>query len=412
VDSHLCGNDTGIRSVTKQTEVAIPDYTYITQAEERDEAITQLETCSVIGVDTEGDSLYSYQEKVCLIQISGDDHHYIFDPLLLDSLEPLAPLFSNPSILKIFHGADYDIVSLKRDYQFKIESIFYTALAARAVGIKQFSLQSLIQQYFQVMLVKKYQKADWSFRPLTKEHLDYASLDTVYLDRLYQILNKAVQEKGRSDQLEEECALLQKMCWNGKPFNPNIYLRIKGARVLSVGEQKVLRELVTVRDQLAKERNTPPFKVISSSILIEMAKAHPEDEDAMNRLLPKKNRTVTKHLPMWLSGISKGLSSQVPLPEKEKRSGPPMTADLEKILKSLKLWRNTLAEAEGLEPAMILTGNVLTEIIRQNPGSIEDLKAIPLLRAWQVRRYGEGLLQEIAKAKNSLKTLKKANLSN
>lgn len=283
-------------------------------------------------------------------------------------------------------------------------------MAARAVGIKQFSLQSLIQHYFQVTLVKKYQKADWGFRPLTTAHLDYASLDTVYLERLYRILNKAVQEKGRADQVKEECALLEEMAWNGKPFDPNAYIRIKGARVLSQSDQKVLRELVTVRDQLARERNTPPFKVISSSTLIEMAKAHPKDENAMNTLFPKKNRTISKHLPMWLSAISKGLSSPLPLAGKEKRSGPPMTADLEKILKSLKSWRNALAEAEGLEPAMILTGNVLTEIIRQNPGSLEDLKEIPVIRAWQIRRYGENLLHEMEKAKNSLKNSPRTSL--
>lgn len=362
-----------------------------------------MEGCSVIGVDTEGDSLFSYQEKVCLIQISGDGHHYIFDPLLLDTLEPLAPLFSNPDILKIFHGADYDIVSLKRDYQFKIGPIFDTALAARAVGIKHFSLQGLIQQYFQVTLAKKYQKADWGFRPLTKAHLDYASLDTVYLDRLYQILNKAVQEKGRSDQVKEECALLQEITWNGKGFDPNSYIRIKGARLLSSKAQKVLRSLFIARDQLAKERNAPTFKVISGALLIEMAEACPNDEQAMHALFTKPNRTITKYLPIWLEAISKGLSTQVPLAEKEKRVGPPMTADLEKILKSLKLWRNTLAEGEGLEPAMILTANVLTEVVRHNARSIDDLKTIPLIRAWQIRRYGEGLLQEITKAKENIK---------
>ncbi len=390
-------------------EVPIPDYLYITHPKQRDDAIAQLESCSVIGVDTEGDSLYSYQEKVCLVQISGDDHHYIFDPLLLDTLQPLAPLFANPDILKIFHGADYDIVSLKRDYQFKIGPIFDTALAARAVGIKHFSLQGLIQQYFQVTLAKKYQKADWGLRPLTKAHLDYASLDTVYLDRLYQILNQAVQEKGRSDQIKEECALLQEITWNGKGFDPNSYIRIKGARLLSTEAQKILRALFTARDQLARERNTPTFKVISGAILIEMAEACPKDEEAMRTLFPKQNRAITKYLPIWLEAIALGLSSKVSLAEKEKRVGPPMTADLEKILKSLKHWRNALAEAEGLEPAMILTANVLTEVVRQNARSIDDLKAIPLIRAWQILRYGEGLLQEIAKAKEKLKTQTTSN---
>ena len=38
----------------------------------------QLETC--IAVDTESDSLYSYFEKVCLLQISTETENFIIDP--------------------------------------------------------------------------------------------------------------------------------------------------------------------------------------------------------------------------------------------------------------------------------------------------------------------------------------------
>jgi len=374
----------------------IPPYQYITTPAQRDEAIAALSRLSEIAVDTEGDSLYSYQEKVSLIQISGGGVNYIFDPLLLDSVLPLGTLFENREILKIFHGADYDIVSLKRDFKFQIGPIFDTSLAARAIGIKRFSLQDLIEKYFQVKLVKKYQKSNWGIRPLTEGHLEYASNDTVYLERLTHILKDALIEKGRSDQVEEECLLMEEMTWNGKDFEPDDYLRIKGVRVLGERSQKVLRELVVVRDRLARERNCPAFKIISSRYLIAISVSPPKDEAALMALFPHGSTTVFKYLFEWMAALRVGMTTDVPLPKAVKRSNPPMTARMEKLLKHLKQWRNRLADAEGLEPAMILTANVLTEIVRNLPRSIEDLQSLPLFRQWQITRYGEALLKEIA----------------
>ncbi len=298
--------------------------------------------------------------------------------------------------MKIFHGADYDIVSLKRDFQFKIGPIYDTALAARAIGVKQFSLQNLIEKYFQVKLVKKYQKSNWSLRPLAEGQLEYASNDTVYLERLHEMMNDAVIEKGRGDQVEEECLLMEAMNWNGKDFEPDDYLRIKGVRTLPERSQKVLRELVTVRDRLARERDCPPFKVISSRYLITMATSPPKDDAALMALFPHGSSTVQRNLSEWMAAIRIGMHSQVALPKPIKNATSPMASRLEKLLKHLKQWRNGLAQKEGVEPAMVLTGNVLTEIVRHLPASLEDLQAIPLFRQWQCVRYGEALLKEIA----------------
>ncbi len=356
--------------------------------------------CDCIGVDTEGDSLFSYKEQVSLIQISGNDKNYIFDPLLLDTVHPLALLFENRTILKIFHGSDYDVVSLKRDFQFEIRPIFDTALAARAIGMKQFSLQRLIEIYFQVRLVKKYQKANWKLRPLSKEQLDYASLDTAYLISLYKILSAEVEKKGRSDQIEEECRLMEEITWSGKDFEPNDYIRIKGARALSEPAQKILRALIAARDRLASERNYPPFKVISSRHLILMAEHAPQDKAELMRLFPKKNTAVIKYCDRWLAAIQAGLTSKAPLPERVKSHNGPLTTSQEKLLKSLKIWRNKQAEEEGLEPAMVLTSNVLKEIAREKPKTIAALESIPLIRTWQIKRYGLPLLQSIRQKAN------------
>lgn len=372
------------------------NYQYITTPEARDSAIAVLSGVPIIGVDTEGDSLYSYQEKVSLIQVSGEDIHYVFDPLLLDTVQPLSALFENRSILKVFHGADYDLVSLKRDFGFKIGPIFDTALAARAVGIKTFSLQDLIARYFGVTLSKVHQKSNWSLRPLPPGQLDYAYQDTVYLVRLYEILKEEVEKKGRGDQVEEECRLMETIIWNGKTFEPDDYLRIKGARALPPKSQLVLRELAVIRDQLAKERNRPPFKIISNDDLMALAKELPQNEEDLGRLFPRQSASVYRNRSLWLKTVAKGLTAADPLPKREKGSFSPMTPYQEKLLTKLKSWRNKQAEIEGVEPAMVVTSPVLKEIAQQAPADLQALQSIPSLRRWQIDRYGSQLLREIA----------------
>lgn len=352
--------------------------------------------CPRIGVDTEGDSLYSYREKVSLIQISGGDRHFIFDPLLLDTVEPLRSLFENTSVLKILHGADYDIVSLKRDFKFHTSPIFDTALAARAIGIKRFSLQDIIEKYFQIKLIKKYQKANWGLRPLSKGHLEYACCDTAYLEDLYSILKEEVQKKGRGDQMAEECRLMEDLTWNGKKFDPNDFLKVKGARLLPERSQKVLRALVTTRDRLAQERNCPSFKVVSSGHLLRISSEPPKDIAKLKQLFPNGNRAILNNLSLWIDAIENGKKSKDPLPQPERRSNTPMSSKLEKSLKHLKQWRNKQAEVEGVEPAMVLTANILSEIVRYRPATLSDLESIPLIRTWQIRRYGPMIIKAIA----------------
>lgn len=377
------------------------NYQYITTPEARDAAIAALSRAPIIGVDTEGDSLYSYQEKVSLIQISGAEINYIFDPILLDTVQPLSSLFENRSILKVFHGADYDLVSLKRDFGFKISPIFDTALAARAVGIKEFSLQHLIARYFQVTLSKTHQKSNWSIRPLPQGQLDYAYQDTAYLVRLYELLLEEVTRKGRRDQIEEECRLLEEITWNGKLFEPADYLRIKGARALPPKSQQTLRELAVTRNQLAKERNRPPFKIISNEDLLLMAKNLPQTEEELAKLFPRESAPVHRNRPLWLKAVSKGLSTENPLPKREKSLFTPLTPQQEKLLTKLKTWRNKQAEIEGVEPAMIVTSPVLKEIAQRGPSTLEALRSIPLLRQWQITRYGEQLIKELSKSPGS-----------
>src|SRR5688572_24583666 len=128
----------------------------------------------LVAVDTESNSLYAYHERVCLIQMSTRKQDWLIDPLALDDLTPLADFFADPHIEKVFHAAEYDIMCMKRDFGFTFKNLFDTMYAARILGLKSVGLGSLLETHFGIRVDKRYQRADWSLRPIPPDQLHYA----------------------------------------------------------------------------------------------------------------------------------------------------------------------------------------------------------------------------------------------
>ena len=150
-----------------------------------------------VAVDLEADSMHHFEEKVCLIQLGTDRACHIVDPLAVGDLSDLKPLFADPNVVKILHGADYDVRSLYRDFSIIVENLFDTELAARFLGYEATSLEAVLARHFGVALDKKFQKKDWSVRPLPDEMITYAADDVRYLVMLYEELKTALEKKGR-----------------------------------------------------------------------------------------------------------------------------------------------------------------------------------------------------------------------
>lgn len=368
------------------------DYVYITSADDLAQAASILRQATVLGVDTESDSLHSYQERVSLIQVSDGKLNAVVDPLLLPDVQPLAPLLADPGIVKVFHGADYDVVGLKRDFGFGIVSIFDTCLAAQAAGEPKYSLGDLLARHFDVTLEKKYQKAHWSKRPLSADMLAYAAKDTQYLPSLYEILRKEAQARGRLPQIEEEGEWVSRREWTGRAFVPDDYLRIKGAQALPPPAQRVLRALAVVRDALAKRANRPPFKVISGDDLLAMAVKQPTTPADLEALFPSTSAPARREPRRWLEAIREGLADKSPLPQRSGSRFEPFSAAQERAFARLRVWRTNQAKDEGVEPAMVFSTDQIKSIVRAWPKSAEAFAAIPGIRRWQVARYGETVL--------------------
>jgi ribonuclease D len=114
--------------------VDLPRSTLISRPQSLRKLTDTLAQESILAVDTESNSLYAYRERVCLIQFSTTERDYLVDPLAIDDLSPLASIFASKRIEKIFHAAEYDIIMLKRDFNFRFMNLFDTMLAARILG--------------------------------------------------------------------------------------------------------------------------------------------------------------------------------------------------------------------------------------------------------------------------------------
>src|SRR5712691_4257261 len=130
-----------------------------------------------IALDTESDSLHHHREKVCLVQIGVEEGGWLVDPLAARDLSPLAPLLADPAMVKVLHGADYDVTTLKRDFGFSFAGLFDTMIAARFLGLPEIGLQAVAKAELGVAISKDSQKDDWSRRPLTPTQEAYALAD-------------------------------------------------------------------------------------------------------------------------------------------------------------------------------------------------------------------------------------------
>ena len=347
----------------------------------------------LLAVDLEADSLHHYQEKVCLIQISTPIESVILDPLAIPDLSPLAPILADPAIRKVFHGADYDIRSLYRDFGIEVNNLFDTMIACQFLGEKEVGLAAVLFKRFGAELDKRYQKADWSKRPLSDEMIEYAVRDTSLLIELYRQLTEELHDKGRLAWVEEESALLTAVRAGSRDAGP-LFLRFKGAAKMDPRTIAVLEELLRFRDNLAKARNLPPFKILGSDTLRQLAENKPRrpgDLEGIVGLTAKLNNRYGREI---LEATARGLS----LPPDQLPTYPhPQRFVKDRLkgerLKRLKLWREAKSKKLGIEAGVLVNNSMLESVAASASHGKEEIAVVPAMKQWQKEAFGEELMR-------------------
>jgi ribonuclease D len=235
----------------------------------------------LVAFDTESNSFHVYRERVCLLQISTRAADYVVDPLAVDP-GPLGAVLCDGRET-VLHGADYDVRCLRREYGWRLPNLFDTMAAARRLGRPGLGLSALVEQHFGARLSKAFQRSDWGRRPLTREQLAYASLDTHYLLPLHAILAGELEGRGVVEEARREFARIASAEPRERVFDPEGWRRMREARSLDEPGRAVLRALWLAREARARESDRPPFKVLADQTMIEVARRRPPSEEALAR---------------------------------------------------------------------------------------------------------------------------------
>jgi len=338
---------------------------------------SRLDAHKVIGLDTEADSLHSYYEKVCLVQVCSPDGYFLVDPLA-KGLDLSAFYASLTSHILIIHGADYDLRLLGRHPSFAATEIFDTSIAARFLGLEQIGYAALVQKFFDVTLCKASQRADWGRRPLPPRMEEYALNDVRYLLPLAEILENQLKELGRWEWYGQSRDAMVQNAREPRERDLENAWRVNGSSKLAPREAAVLRALWHWRDAEASAWDRPTFHVISNDRMIDAACAGVAGQKfEVHRMPPPRYARMKEALRAALDLPE----SEWPVFERERKARPSGAAC--RLFEKLREKRDTVARELALDPSLIASRLTLMSVAQQNCARLlpwqRDLLEVDLL---------------------------------
>jgi ribonuclease D len=323
-----------------------------------------------LAVDTEADSLHCYREKLCLLQISSPESDYIIDPLADLDLAPLTLALMTKEI--VLHGADFDLRLLRRSLKFVASRIFDTVIAARLLGIRQFSLAALVERYFGVKLPKGSQRANWARRPLPRRMAEYAVNDTHYLLSLAEKLEVELEQRGRMEWFRQSCQRAIQQAAISRTRDPDEVWRIRGAGALRGKAAAMLRALWRWREQEAEAADRPAFHILRNEELLRAAESFAAGRTPDYRHFSARRRRAFR------AAAERALElpeSEWPVPPV--RTGTRPSSDTLRRSEELRARRDRAAHELEVE-ANVLAPRATLEAI-----ATEETRAETLLLPWQ-----------------------------
>ena len=362
-----------------------------------DRFLASIANARILALDTEGASFHRFVDRIYLLQLSTREQTAIIDPIPIGKPPMLGQLLEDPGVEIVFHDADYDLRLLRQDYGWLVRRIFDTRVAAQLLGIRSFGLAALLERYFGVKLDKKFQRADWSMRPLSQGMLDYAAQDTIHLLELRDRLHDDLDRAGRLDWAREEFALLEGTRWSDEDPAAG-FLRIKGARDLTRRELAILRELAPWRDEIARDMDRATFRVLGNEQLLEIAKRHPSSRDELAAIKGMPRGLLDARAGEMLAAVQRGLAvPDAELPRFPKAPRWERDPDFDSRAGALKAVRDEAAARLDLDPGVLCARDRLEAVARKNPKSLEELESVSELRKWQRAVLGEDFVRALRK---------------
>ncbi len=370
-------------------------YSLVTDPQALSDLAEALKTEPRFALDCEAAGFHRYRDSLCLVQLSTPTWTFLLDPMVSDPSDVLRGPLEDPEVEVVMHGADYDIRLLHRDLGIQLRGLFDTQTGASLLGASAIGLAALLEEHLDVKLAKEHQRADWAQRPLPEELLRYAAADTQHLLALAEIIAGELRDRDRESWANEEFRVMEGLRWEEDETDP--VTRVKGARQLSPRELMALRAALRWRDEIARDRDRAPFRVVGDAVLMAVIKDRPLSVEALGALKGMSPRLAKQKGRFLLADLEKVDSlpddDVLPFP-RWNRNGPGRPSPEEEAAADrVRAFRTELSAELGLERGVLLSNGQILEIVRATPKTLEDLRAVSGIRTWQVDLLGEEALR-------------------
>jgi ribonuclease D len=300
-------------------------------------------------------------------------------------------------VVKVLHAADNDLGYLKRLYGFTVENLFDTAIAARFLGVTSLSLDGLLRDFLGVDPGPSRQKDDWSKRPLSAAQETYALNDVLHLIPLRDRLLEALHDKGRDRWVEEECAAVAAMPAPERVVDPDVYMRLKGAKDLDGRGLAILRELANARETLATKADRPPFMILGNEVLVALAALKPRDTAAILTVKGCTSNVVRRAGEAILAAVERGLA--VPddeLPVRRPNPRPRISGAVQRRSEALRAWRVEAAKRVELDAGVIFPQRLIDRLAHEPPSDVNALAQVEGVGRWRAELFGTEIMRRLA----------------
>lgn len=358
---------------------------YVSTCDELESLVDKIKGSDLLAVDTEFHSEKTFYAKLCLIQLATEDVSAIVDPLAISDLSPLATLFSDESIMKVFHAGNQDMEILNRSCGTAPRPVFDTQIAACLLGHpQQIGYGALVKSFCDVSLPKADSFTDWTRRPLSETQLKYAIDDVLYLPEIYRTMIEKLEKYGRLEWLADDFAHMADP-ENYRPHPEEAWHKVKRISSLTRRQLAVAQSVAAWREKAAQKRNLPRKWVLSDEMVVEISRRVPKTKQSLLEVRGLGDHLSERSIHELLDGIEVALSrdsSTWPKVSHRPHTQKEATGVVDLMLGLLHL----RAKENGVASQIIATKE---DLVRMSKGETDGLA---LMSGWRRKLVGDELL--------------------
>ena len=339
-----------------------------------------------LALDTEFVREDTYYPQLCLFQVGDGQENVCIDPLALQGppLQGLFAVIGETAITKVFHAASQDLEILFQHAGAIPQPLFDTQIAATMLGYgDQLGYAVLVHKLLGVTLDKSLTRTDWSRRPLRPEEIAYAAADVEYLARIYPLLERQLEARGRLDWLRQDCERLADPArYQSHP--EQAWKRLKTLARLPPVARAAAAALAQWREQVAQQRNRPRRWILEDDALYRIAERRPQTQAQLEALGALPPKFLNKRGEAILELLAASAGQAPPQPAEE----AVLDESQKTRLRQLKERVQAVADRLQVSPGLLASRNDLEAVTRYGADA-----QTPALSGWRREVIGEELLK-------------------